>query len=366
MRKWPEVALGDVCEFKYGKGLPAERRETGAYPVYGSNGVVGSHVEALTSGATIVVGRKGSFGEVHFTDGPCWPIDTTYYVDASCTDVDLKWLARSLRTLGLTSLNRAAAIPGLNREDAYRKRLLLPPLGEQRRIAAILDQADVLRAKRGAVVMCIEELARAMFADMFASVEWPLVSAGELMPDMRNGLSPSNAGSYLADVLTLSAVTRGAFDATASKRGCFAVDPPADKRVSGRDFLMCRGNGNKHLVGVGVFSGVDMPQLVFPDTVIAGRVDCSKVTMRYLATAWHQPNARRQIEAVARTTNGTYKVNQQTLSGVLVPLPPLPLQREFDQQMVRLDAQRARIDRAFRAELDLFDAIQGRALAGGL
>src|SRR5699024_7018620 len=64
---WPVVQLGEVCEFKYGKSLAAARRDGGKYSVYGSNGKVGWHSVSLTTGPTIVIGRKGSFGEVTYS-----------------------------------------------------------------------------------------------------------------------------------------------------------------------------------------------------------------------------------------------------------------------------------------------------------
>jgi type I restriction enzyme S subunit len=164
---WPEVSLGDVCEFKYGKSLPEVARTGGPVPVFGSNGIVGQHDEALTNGPTIVIGRKGSFGEVKFSPRACWPIDTTYYVDGTSTEADLRWLAYRLASLALNKLNRAAAVPGLNREDAYRKTLLLPPPSDQRRIAELLDRADALRAKRRAALAKLDTLTQAIFLDMF-------------------------------------------------------------------------------------------------------------------------------------------------------------------------------------------------------
>ena len=165
--KWRDVSLGEICEFKYGKSLPELSRMGGVFPVYGSNGIVGSHNRALCSGPAIVIGRKGSFGEVNFSAVPCWAIDTTYYIDQSSTSADLRWLSYRLSALGLKELNRAAAVPGLNREDAYRKRLLLPPLPEQRRIAAILDKADSLRATRREALGKLDSLAQEMFLEMF-------------------------------------------------------------------------------------------------------------------------------------------------------------------------------------------------------
>ena len=94
--------LGDVCEFTYGNGLTQARRKGGEVPVYGSNGIVGWHDEAATNGPTIIVGRKGSIGEVHFSETPCWPIDTTYYIDSTKKPCDLNWLYYTLLALDLT------------------------------------------------------------------------------------------------------------------------------------------------------------------------------------------------------------------------------------------------------------------------
>jgi type I restriction enzyme S subunit len=201
---WPEVTLGDVCEFKYGKSLPESARAGGDVPVFGSNGQVGSHDEALTTGPTIVIGRKGSFGEVNFSSGPCWPIDTTYYVDGSGTDVDLRWLAYRLTALGLNKLNRAAAVPGLNREDAYRQRLLLPPIREQRRIAEILDKADVLRAKRRAALAQLDTLTQSIFLDMFGDPAtnpkgWPVRTFDETMRDETSRAEKLQRSDYLPE-----------------------------------------------------------------------------------------------------------------------------------------------------------------------
>lgn len=164
---WSKVRLGDVCELRYGKSLPAGQRSGSGYPVYGSNGEVGRHDSALTSGATVVVGRKGSFGEVRYSADPCWPIDTTYYIDEGSTEADLRWLFHLLLVLPLKDLNRAAAIPGLNREDAYDLPVMVPPIEEQLRIAALLDAAEALRGKRRQALAKLDILPQAIFIEMF-------------------------------------------------------------------------------------------------------------------------------------------------------------------------------------------------------
>lgn len=242
----------------------------------------------------------------------------------------------------------------------------LPKLDDQRRIAAILDHADVLRAKRSQVLAHLDTLAQSIFHDMFGAAEIPKVRAGDLMPDMRNGLSPATAGRHKATVLTLSAVTRGAFDPSANKVGHFATDPSEDKRVSALDFLMCRGNGNKEMVGVGAYSDCDRPDLVFPDTVIAGRVDPEVILLPFLNAAWKQRDVRRQIESGARTTNGTYKVNQKSLASVTLPLPARGLQEQFGRRVAQIDALRTVVKRAINGDNELFASLQSRAFRGDL
>src|SRR5689334_1587769 len=96
---WQWARLGEICDFTYGSGLPTHERQQGPISVYGSNGIVDYHNKALTNGPTIIIGRKGSIGEVHFSPEPCWPIDTTYYIEKPKLDVNLDWLVYLLRSL---------------------------------------------------------------------------------------------------------------------------------------------------------------------------------------------------------------------------------------------------------------------------
>jgi type I restriction enzyme S subunit len=139
--EWVRTTLGDVMTLEYGRSLPELLRLEGDVPVYGSNGVVGQHTEHFVGERGIVVGRKGSAGSVHVTTGPFWPIDTTYYVRPR-KDLNFDWLAATLHQTNLGALNEATGVPGLNRDNAYRQPILLPPLDEQRRIAAVLRSAD--------------------------------------------------------------------------------------------------------------------------------------------------------------------------------------------------------------------------------
>jgi type I restriction enzyme S subunit len=141
---WPSSQLGEVIEVKYGKALPQAKRRNGRVPVYGSNGVVGYHDVAITRQPTIIIGRKGSFGEVKFSPIPCWPIDTTFYVDEP-GPYSTEFLAWLLQSLGLTELDRSTAIPSLSRDQLYAIQVPVPPPEAQQSIALILEQLGRIR-----------------------------------------------------------------------------------------------------------------------------------------------------------------------------------------------------------------------------
>ena len=158
---WDVRPFRYVCRLAYGESLAAEAREDGDVPVFGSNGVVGQHDTPNTRSPVIVVGRKGSHGEVNFSEVEAFAIDTTYFVDERYTTSDVRWLYYVLLRADLSDVSKDSAIPGLSRDDAYAKALPLPPLDEQRAIAAYLDREteriDALVAKKRLLIERLEE-----------------------------------------------------------------------------------------------------------------------------------------------------------------------------------------------------------------
>ena len=76
--QWQEKKLGDVLTLEYGKPLPpAERKTNGKYAVYGANGVKGRSDRFYSDKPSIIVGRKGSAGEITLTEKQFWPLDVT-------------------------------------------------------------------------------------------------------------------------------------------------------------------------------------------------------------------------------------------------------------------------------------------------
>jgi type I restriction enzyme S subunit len=239
----------------------------------------------------------------------------------------------------------------------------LPPLDEQRRIVGLLDRAAEIRRRADAARAKARAIIPALFLDTFGDPAtnpkgWPVVTLGDLDGmELRNGISPSKAGKVSGNVLTLSAITRGQFDPTARKDAMFAGPLAAEQTVSKSLFLICRGNGNRALVGQGAFPLMDMPGVAFPDTMIALRLPEHEVAPPYLAAVWSSEHVRAQIDAAAKTTNGTFKISQSGILRFSFPLPPRPLQISFGERVSRLETLARNLDAA---------AAKAEAMAAGL
>jgi len=152
MEAWQEKKIGDFLVLEYGKPLDKnKRKKDGLYPAYGANGVKCWSDEFYHDQKTIIVGRKGSAGEITLTENKFWPLDVTYFVRLDESKYDLGFIYYLLSKLDLPSLATGVK-PGINRNNVYAIDVSVPELPEQKRIVAILDQAfaDIDKARTNA------------------------------------------------------------------------------------------------------------------------------------------------------------------------------------------------------------------------
>ena len=133
--------MGDVLKLEYGKPLDKSKRKLdGQYPVYGANGEKSRTNEIYYDKQSIIVGRKGSAGELNQMENKYWTLDVSYYVTFNEKSFDLLFLFHLLSQLNLP-IPAKGVKPGSNRNDVYLIESYFPPLPEQKRIVKILDKA---------------------------------------------------------------------------------------------------------------------------------------------------------------------------------------------------------------------------------
>jgi len=140
-----EVRLGNLIELNYGKGLDKkERGDRFKIPLYGSNGIKDFASRALYDNESIIVGRKGSVGELQFVEVPFWVLDVGFYVTLPNKDHLMRYYYYLLKSLNLQNLATGVK-PGLNRNKVYE--ILVPRhnLSQQKIIVDKLDRLFLLK-----------------------------------------------------------------------------------------------------------------------------------------------------------------------------------------------------------------------------
>ena len=357
------VKLGDIVSLKYGKALKQGDRRGGPVAVVGSSGVVGFHDQALSSGPAIVVGRKGSIGSVTWVPGDVWPIDTAYEAVPLGEGVDLRWLYWILSALGLKGMNKSAAVPGLNRDDVYRLSIRLPDLKEQRRISAILDQADEQRSRRRAQLERLAALVQVAFADRVREAG-PGQPLSELASFVRGvTFKPEDVAESGVPVMRTKNVQKRLDSSDLIRIPAELIKNEA-KYLQEGDTLVSSAN-SYNLVGKCCF--VDsLPE----PSAIGGFVSALRpgpdVDPTFLYAWFNSDRVQATVRSFGNKTTNISNLNIKRTLQLRFPDVSLDMQREFAAVVEKIDVQRARVERALALEDELFASLQHRAFRGEL
>ena len=353
--RWPRAKLKFIARFGYGDALPTDRAPEGPFPVFGSNGPYASFSRPNTGAPAIIIGRKGSYGKVNWATKPCFACDTTFFVDATTTHHNLRWVYWLLQTLRLDEGTDEAAVPGLNRETAYGKEVACPPRKVQRAIADYLDretaQIDALVAAKERVLGLLAEKRRALITRAVTRGLDPNISfrdsgipwLGEIpahwesrrfrwvIRTLEQGWSPEaenqKPGENEWGVLKLNAVDHGRFNPSAAKALPADTEARIEFEVHPGDLLITRSNTPK-LVGDVCFVLETRAKLMLSDLIYRVRVLEDVIDGCYASHFLTVPTGRNQIVADARGTSNTmFKISQEHIKNWWLPLPPIDEQR---------------------------------------
>ncbi|HRP70442.1 MAG TPA: restriction endonuclease subunit S, partial [Turneriella sp.] len=166
---WEVKRLKYIARFRSGESITSENIEPeGQFPVYGGNGQRGFASNYTHDGEFILIGRQGALcGNINFANGKFWASEHAVVV-RSTAKIVVRWLGELLYAMNLNQYNISAAQPGLAVERIQELAIPLPPLSEQRAIAAYLDREtariDTLIAKQEQLIALIDEKRQALIS----------------------------------------------------------------------------------------------------------------------------------------------------------------------------------------------------------
>jgi type I restriction enzyme S subunit len=135
---WRDTVWGELVTLEYGKSLSGYSGGKSTYPVFGTNGQIGTYSHPLCDHAGIIVGRKGAYRGIHFCNMPFFAIDTAFYVEPR-GPMEMRWAYYELLRNDINSMDSGSAIPSTSREDFYSIPVVAPPFEIQQAFARILE-----------------------------------------------------------------------------------------------------------------------------------------------------------------------------------------------------------------------------------
>jgi type I restriction enzyme, S subunit len=252
----------------------------------------------------------------------------------------------------------------------------LPPIDEQRRIAAILDKADELRAKRKEALALLDGMAQSVFVSMFGDPVqnpkgWSRVRFSHILDNIESGWSPvcldRPADGEEWGVLKLGAVTRCEYDWKENKALPSDIAPDKRLEVNFGDLLFSRKN-TYELVAACALVYETQPRLMMSDLIFRFRVKPDAgLDANYLHQLLINNSKRREIRKLASGSAGSMpNISKAKLFEAEIEVPPEALQLQFSRRVTKLREQMRVQKNALKESDALFDVLQHRAFRGEL
>lgn len=245
----------------------------------------------------------------------------------------------------------------------------LPPLEEQRRIAAILDKADELRAKRKEALTLLDSMAQSIFVDIFGDPAtnpkgWQKGTIGDLLVSASYGTSEKSMPDGAVPVLRMNNITRtGELDLSDLK--FMNLSESDEERYLARDgdILFNRTN-SAELVGKTALFRHDTP-MAYAGYLIRLRVSEGN-NPEYLAGFLNTPYAKKVLRGMCKSIIGMANINATEIQAMKIGHPPLKIQTEYAVRIGGLRKAKV-LHRQMLAKLDaLFASLQYHAFRGTL
>jgi len=388
---WKSVALSEVADIER-NGVEASAIRDGTLYVGLENIQSGGdflNVRAVDEGE--LASSKFAFTGEHLLYGKLRPylakIARPWFAGVCSTDIvpikpgprlDRDYLSHFLRQPSMVDFANSRAtganLPRLSPRVLAGFEVPLPPLPEQRRIAAILDQADTLRTQRRAALAQLDSLTQSLFLDMFGDPVtnpkcWPdalkLGEVADIVSGVTKGRNLDGKATRELPYLAVANVQDKFLKLDAVKTIEATEDEISKYRIRKNDLLLTEG-GDPDKLGRGTLWNDDLPECIHQNHVFRVRITSAQFLPLFLNWLVGSQRGKDYFLRSAKQTTGIASINMTQLRGFPLLAPPLPLQQTFATRVQAIEALKTQ-HRAALAEADaLFASLQQRAFAGGL
>lgn len=290
-----------------------------------------------------------------------------------CSGYLFQWVKSPWFIGEMTRRATGASYPAVTESIVFDSTIPLPPLPAQRRIAAILDKADALRAKRQKAVESLDLLARSTFSALFAGTnQFPETRLDQLVQHNRGSFVNGPFGSHLltseltsegVPVIYIRDIREGRYRRVSgvcvSERKAKQLDVC---RVDAGDVLVAKVGDPP---GVAALYPSTEPSGIVTQDVIRLRLDSTVATPEYVIAYLNSEIGRHTIAGITvEATRSRFSLGD--FKALRIRLPPIAVQRRFATQIQAVERLHERQATSTHAYDALFASLQQRAFTGTL
>lgn len=351
-----KVNIMDVCsEIFAGGDAPKNRmaiEKTSEYtiPIYSNgedrDGLYGYTNFARVSLPSITVSARGTIGYASIRKEPFVPIVRLITITPISELIDIHYLYYAIKNFNFSG--SGTSIPQLTVPMIKQYNFPLPPLEEQRKIAAVLDKVSDLIAKRRTQLDKLDELVKSRFIEMFGvypanPMGWEIGTIRDIVTEVRYGSSRPAVDGGKYPYLRMNNITYGGeLDLSDTKR----IDIPdneLDKCTVRRGDILFNRTNSKELVGkTCVYDRDEM--MVLAGFVIRIRVK-DRILPEFLSAFLNTDFSKQMLLGMCKTAIGQANINAQELQNIGLYLPPVELQQWFVQFKKETDKSKLAIQK---------------------
>lgn len=256
--------------------------------------------------------------------------------------------------------NKAVKGVTLNKATLTEVKIPLPPLDEQKQIAAVLDKCADIIAKRKQQLSALDELVKARFVEMFGdytdSIKLSEVST------ITSGLTKNSTRNSMPLKLPYLRVANVFFDnidTTEMLEIGLTEDEKEKTLLKYGDLLFVEGNGSPDQIGRVAVWRDEITPCVHQNHLIKARFNREMLpvfAMHYFMTE----EGRQQIKKKAVSTSGLFTLSVQKVADFVLPNPPLVEQEEFTAFVAQVDKTKETVKKSLEKTKLLFDSLMQR------
>jgi type I restriction enzyme S subunit len=395
---WQNVKLGDVCDVRDGTHDSPKYIENG-FPLITSKNLVNGFIDKSNTNyiseadytkickrskvdfGDILMPMIGTIGNPVVVDevSPAFAIKNVALIKFNDQLTDRFFIKSVLQSQLFNSyvqnVSRGGTQKFLSLGDIRKFLFPLPPLAEQKRIAAILDKADEIRRKREQTIAKLDQLAQSIFVEMFGDAIHSNVriELSELIGEFRYGTS-NKSGAFGYPTLRIPNVAYGSLDLSELKTVQVTEEEFKRLKLIEGDLLFVRTNGNPEYVGRCVVfnpvdvanTGFDASKYIYASYLIRARLKSSSVLPIVIQEFLSTVEGKQALKARCKTSAGQFNINTEGLGSLPIPNFPMSFQKSFIAIKKSIDQQKIVHQKALTQQTQLFASLQHQAFTGNL